>query len=205
MACCSIHPVSYFSATEIQKYGGARLCLGRQGRHWICPHTVLDFDQFESYLATKRDAVQACDDYLHFIIMLGHSMLVLPFLEAEDGVSYPKSFVTEALKRHDIQVCPHMRLSDPAVLTYLSAQCEGTALCQCKQRYLELRRRAWHKCNTAVMFRTRTYYGRIFQVIVHRLIDSFRGPVDPAWIALLTSRSDFVPLEAEWGRATRSV
>jgi len=140
--------------------------------------------------------------------MLGHSMLVLPFLEAEDCVSYPKSFVTEALKRHDIQVCPHMRLSDPAVLKYLSAQCEGTALCQCKQRCLDLRMRAWNKCNTAVMFKTRIYYGhnrRIFQVIVHRLIDSFRGPLDPAWIALLAFPSDFVPLEAELGRATRSV
>ena len=47
--CCSVHQTSLFSTTELQKDSTIRQCLGREGRLWVCPHTVLSYDDLSDF------------------------------------------------------------------------------------------------------------------------------------------------------------
>ena len=181
--CCSVHKTSLLSTTELQKDSTIRQCLGREGRLWVCPRTVLSYDDLSDfYCEFDRNRIPLCDgcDYRERLLSPGVS-LARPLFEVPEGTSYSRDSIAKALERYNVHICPHMCLKDYAVRHRFRPGCESPPACKCTQCSTSSLNTC-HFCKAAVTIAIDTFYGinrRMLTVYVWRGITWFQSPTDP--------------------------
>ena len=213
-ACCSLHNVSLFSKDELQKPCGTRQCLGREGRLWICPETILNYDQLEAYeYYSNIEPFRRCDTCDHHeSIQLDTMVIIRSLFDITENVYVSRAEVANLLQHYDLRICPHVRLGSTEVLSFLfpgsrnknrKVNLKDSLSCGCAECSRPIH--TCSICNTTVGLGTKRFDGdrRRLQVSIWRQDHSFRGATDPLWIAQLAFPSEFESLREEWRVASQ--
>ena len=210
--CCSVHRISLFSSLELQKDSSIRQCLGREGRLCLCPHTVMSYDEVQDWFFDQRFRLEHCcadDRHGVLLIPLGAMIIRQLFGVDENKVAGPNSppiraaEILHVLQNSDVPICPHKRLSDPAVMRNISSLCKTPKDCECKQ-CTSTGTPTCETCNTRVIFKYVTMcrsnpisFQKEFAFLIDRDLSLHKGPTEPQWISQLMYLNDFPKQKSE--------
>ena len=131
----------------------------------VCPHQVFDYTRARTAYASFSDRANSgstmscykCTEKGHSVDLAnGCVSLGRHLLNITPGVMITKEDVAQTLKLFDVRICPHIRLSDPAVLGHYSPDYKvlmdsdkkpNYRPCSCKN--CSARQRICASCNTA--------------------------------------------------------
>lgn len=225
--CAGTHDRSLFSSRSLAQSSSERLCLGRDGRVWICPHWIFDHNLLTTSAEPQPSHLCGGID----VFALAHesepkTTLRFPLLTFRCRPS--KQVVKHVLARLDPNVCKHLRFSDAFVSRLYSPDCKklrDTSLlvqfCRCSMCVWQLSephlaRRIvpplpspcsnflpggeCESCGAEVYFETEWdgKDGEVLFLVLNRRIRSFRGCTDPARIEQVTDVAEFEGLERRW-------
>lgn len=196
--CVRTHERSLFSWTALQKDPSVRRCIGAKYSMWVCPHQVFDHTRARAVHASSNDRANSgatmpcykCKKKGHSVgLTNGCVSLGRHLWNVTPGVTITKEDVTKALKLFDVRICPHIRLSDPAVLEHYSPDCKAFVEsdkkpnyrpCSCKN--CSARQKICASCNTCFAFnipRSRSDM-QTLHVVVWRKLPVSEVVTDPA-------------------------
>lgn len=138
--CMITHEKPYFRPADLSEQAEFRKCLKTQGLLWICPYKALNFVEAKG-LANSSSQV-SCP---HFCCKWGGApswsrdnnghckveysyFLCSSILVRIDRKAPPRDAVRDILKGYDLPICPHLRMSDPAILDIYNPHCSYDGL-----------------------------------------------------------------------------
>ena len=189
-ACTTTHSKSLFSQESLDRDNTERQCVGTMGRIWVCPHFKLNHKQMRHrksrYARQPHGFCWACE---HYVYLSDHSsQTIFPILCGSDDSDLQDGNVTRVLNSLHAAICPHMRLSHPAVSNvYAQHRCHRRSENKCLS------------CDTAFKFdELKCCDGpRVLRVIVERRFEIHEATA-PKWINQLVQPSQFKRLKQEW-------
>lgn len=220
--CMMTHNVSLFSSAALQQRPCQRLCMGREGRLWICPHRIWYHAQLQEVEKQGRKASQCaaecgCPNGEVLVSstskvppsMETYTLFVFyPILTMPKSSAFRISSVERALAAFDVNICPHMRLGDGVMIDAFHRdwpRLEGPRLSRTwNQRAFEGSpsvhgvKLECEACKTLTSFHPSRYDGSTTTIWaqVSRCIP--KTVTDPAWITSLYMPEDFGRLQEDW-------
>ena len=223
--CKTTHNNSLFSSTALQKRPHQRLCMGREGRLWICPHRIWDHAQLREVQkqggkATGSAALCGCPNgevfFDHQSInsppTATYSLSIYyPVLAMPQGSVFHTASLKKALVALGVDICPHLRFGDPDVLDAFHPGCPrlegpwspGNCI-QCDSRGpqgvcgVQVN---CASCKTRIIFylsESDDETTTFWAEVSRRIAKSAGSVTDPTWIAYLYMEGDFGRLQEEW-------
>ena len=124
--CADTHDRSLFSSRSLAQSSSERLCLGRNGRVWICPHWTFDHNLLTTSAEPQPSHLCGCKENWVLATELEPKMtLEFSLLTFRCSHYTPsKQLVKDVLARLDLNVCKHLRFSDAFVSRLYSPDCK---------------------------------------------------------------------------------
>ena len=214
--CVKLHPNTSFTSGELIKSPTKRLCFGRAGRLWICPHKTLSFGDLKAcqyripnkgldgfnenrfcWYCRRAGGSSYCQERNRRVTIETqcHVLSGSPNIERAD--------VAAALKQLDISICPHLRLCHPYVSSLYDPSC-GQVLgnaCAKPYRCYNCLRRKCPSCDSEFFFYL--YQGTCASpprlvLATKRFFGYFHDISDPQWTSQLVPPEDVPSLETDW-------
>ena len=225
--CADTHDRSRFSEVSLRHCSRQRICLGKAGRIWLCPHRVFDYTQYVAY--KNLYVYHQCGQNEISInlwprgVQISWPVIVLDM----DNFAPSKRSVEAVLAPLSLPICRHLRFNDPFISGLYSPDCERLRLglydglrapkCYCSScSWQRLRPESeWYyfegtggwceNCKTFISFRIRRKEEcrPVLQLVVQRRLKDFRDCTDDAWIEQVSDPADFHEFEQAWYAATR--
>ncbi len=129
--CADTHDRSLFSHRSLAQSPSERLCVGRAGRVWICPHRIFDHNLVNTSKEPLRN--HFCGHRSVIMSTLKHEttehFFMWPILVLGGNHDAPsKELVAKILARTDVNVCKHLRFSDSCLSRLYSPDCKKLRL-----------------------------------------------------------------------------
>ena len=214
-ACATTHKINFFAGDSLRQESWKRECLGSIGRIWICPRTILSFDQLKALNRSSESRLIHQDCEFYESMRCSAPALEWPLIPVTASIAPSKSLVSVALSSLDAYVCPHWQLKDDFVLLHYDEGCkrltsnwraEGVPKqpeCACRACTYQIRDCEF--CGTRISF-TLGYdeeFRRTLFVKARRYLGRFTRPTDPAWIAQLDFPWEFASRQQAWEQTLR--
>lgn len=229
--CKTTHNVSLFSSTALQQRPHQRLCMGREGRIWICPHRIWDHAQLREVekqsWETAFMAQCACPNRE---VLISHPVtpsstpteeplliILYPVLAIPQGYTFHTASIKKALRALGVSICPHLKFGDPNILDAFHQGCPRLKLPWSQERCSPCTSRglgsadeigvSCDSCKIRVAFYplNSDHNTTTLEARVSRSIaKSIESVTDPAWRASLYMPSDFERLRKEWQASSMS-
>ena len=215
-ACATTHETRCFSDETLRQMSKFRECLGTSGRMWICPNTILSFEQVRTLGGHLRRHViiQDCDS----LSVAGRMAMTVkwPLLHTPPGYVPLSSCVSALLSLLHAPVCPHWQLKDSFVISQYDEECkllkptetiddlDMPSPCECNG--CTGRTGECVHCGTKVqfVFGYDIHFKSTLFVTSSRKLGIYKNCTDPTWIAQLNHSSDFTNLERAWKQTMHS-
>lgn len=223
--CKTTHNVSVFSSTALQQQPQQRLCMGLEGKIWICPHRIWDhakLQQVEKQDSYPRESMAKCgcpngevltsSPLRRTSLLEEYSLFVFyPVLAMPRGSIFRTASIKKALRALGVNICPHLRFGDPKVLDAFHSGCprlrdlsswEKCARCVSPRPRSEPGVEVnCESCLTQTVFYLRESDGKtttLWAKAIRRVVQWAGTVTDPAWIACLNMPGDFERLQEDW-------
>ena len=133
--CMTTHDKSYFRPTQLREQPEHRKCLETQKLLWISPYQTLSFVEVKRLTAYAKPLYRAPSQYVYhkwpacdplWIRTKDDSYALTTFYlltKVFEPVPPPLDEVRNILRDYDLPICPHLRLSDPAILNVYNSDC----------------------------------------------------------------------------------
>jgi hypothetical protein len=130
--CMTTHEKTNFRVTELREQPEFRECLKTQGLLWVCPYKALSFLEVKRFATNLDESKISCPHSCcawggapsWYCDEGGHCTIESTYpINSWEGKPSPQSEVQETLNGYDIPICPHLRLSDPAILKTYNSNC----------------------------------------------------------------------------------
>ena len=223
--CKTAHKISLFSSTALQQMPRRRVCLGREGRLWICPHRIWDHTQLrevqrQGWRRVESMAQCGCPNgeaLFHYpsndspTTEIYSLAIFYPVIARPRGSEFHIASIKKAMLALGVNVCPHLRLGDPKVLGAFHPSCPrlekpwSSAKCvQCASRGpqslcgIDVQCKI---CKTEIKFylaESGNETTSLWAQVYRRIANSAKTLTDPRWIAYLYMPADFKRLHEEW-------
>ena len=217
--CADTHEQSRFSKDLLGPCSRERVCLGKDGRIWLCPHSVFDYTQ--SVAIRSLPAYHQCgQNEAHIDLFPSRPRILWPSAVLDMDNSAPsKDFVETTLALSNLPICRHLRFHDLSVSWLYSPHCKKLRrglLCfsrppecfrsSCSWEYSQPKTDGlyiegtggWYQtCGTSDSFpiTTRRKDRSVLQIIVRRTPIDFRRCTDDAWIEDVFDPANFQDFE----------
>ena len=216
--CQRRHHRSLFGARAWAQKGGERKCKGTEGRLWICPDMWLGLSRLGPYLDIVQymqvpsggegvaPCISSCGDQFHKTTLKDcTTRQEIYIIEATREVPVSPVLAAATLKRINIKVCNHARLGDRAIVRPFDSNLAAYMFFE------------WNcnKCSVRVMFETKLYDRDGFRfpnfvvesrvillAIIAKNFSKVDSPLDPAWLAMISSAGKCARREREWCHAS---
>ena len=218
-ACATTHHLSLFPLEARRSSPVKRKCRGSEGKLWICPHNVLDYDQakaVEGYFkrppsGSSRAEVlpftQNCEDQDHHVYLTQwYFEQSRPIVYFNDEMPLSKKILVAALNSLGVRICPHLRITDETIHSLFSFDFRNLFEILSTRSYARDARPPRYvecvSCHTSISFEIRhsswPKNGSVLCLEIRKNFGFLKGVTDPRWISHLTSEADLGPLRREW-------
>lgn len=223
--CKTTHQKSLFSSTALQQMPRRRVCLGREGRLWICPHRIWDYAQLrevqkQGYRPVGSMAQCGCPNgevSVHYpsndfpateiySLSIYYSVLAMP-----RGSELHIASIRKALSALGVNVCPHLKFGDPKMLGAFHPGCPRLEESRFWAKCVQCASRGPQSvcgidvhctfCKTKITFYRSELSNEtttLWAQVYRRIVNSAKTLTDPTWIAYLYMPADFERLHEEW-------
>lgn len=223
--CITTHSISLFSSTALQQRPHQRLCMGLEGRLWLCPHRIWNHAQLRE---VQKQGWKQCEcrsgEVWHslpstdspsteeYSLCIFYHVLYMP-----RGFEFRTASTRKGLTALGVNICPHLRFGDPKVLGAVHPGCPRLKNPRSSRKCARCASRGprckfgvevnCESCKTSTAFYISKSHDETtsLRAKVSRRIAKSAGTVtDPAWIAYLYMPADFERLQEEWQASSMS-
>ena len=213
--CAKPQALSLFTVAAPRKRIDQQRCLGHEGKMWICPNNVWDFEfvkklrnrpwDYQPAASGSSPLYGPCSCGNH-TIWLGKQSLIQerpilrqpwPMRSSIQRIS--RRNVVEALQRIKVRICPHVNFSDDTVAELFFTDCNlasHPSSCRTCQQHI----RSCTVCGTQFQFELQKVWPHdvLVKIVTSRPLPNFMVVTDPSWINQLALPLEISSLEREW-------